>query len=399
MPPARSRAAAPKSTTLLQVSARLRCSSVVPATPRPHLSRPLSPSVPSGFRSHQRHVLRGQILLEEGLAAYPEDRAYTGDDPIPGPVEPQRRGMGLPRPQGGRPEAREMQRAGRRSPAHSGGQHGRKHKRPAPRTFYSPLTNVSSRPHPPGLPRCTPAPASAARRTGKARPRFGLGWLTWDEFVNALGGAGELNRRPSSASTSRVLLASLAQGLGDTSFGDFVSEPAFARAALELVLDLKAGRLTPRELQDAAETLPPERRVRAGCSRACSMGTSAAWRSWGSRTARTCCAARARPWCEAVAGGLGGRGQPSSSTACTTCARPGWGCCWRWRRCASRGGSRCGWRLRWGAAGGGDAALAALFRAFESRGETVGHVDLFKADSPSRASPLAELGRYLFSPR
>ncbi|HEX8703950.1 MAG TPA: PD-(D/E)XK nuclease family protein, partial [Myxococcaceae bacterium] len=92
---------------------------------------------------------------------------------------------------------------------------------------------------------------------------LGTGCLTWDEFVNALGGAAELNRRPCSAATSHVVVASLAQGLGETPFGDFVNEPAFARAALELVLDMKAGRLTPRDFQDVIASLPAERQPRA----------------------------------------------------------------------------------------------------------------------------------------
>ncbi len=62
--------------------------------------------------------------------------------------------------------------------------------------------------------------------------------LTWDGFLDALGGARELGRRPCSPLAARAEEASLAQGLGDTPFGDNVHEPAFARAALVVLLDL-----------------------------------------------------------------------------------------------------------------------------------------------------------------
>ncbi|NPC87289.1 PD-(D/E)XK nuclease family protein, partial [Pyxidicoccus fallax] len=90
----------------------------------------------------------------------------------------------------------------------------------------------------------------------------GTSLLTWDELLQGLGGARELNRRPCPAVAARAVVASLGQALGPTPFGEYVREPAFARAALDVVLDLKAGRLTPRELQDAVEVLPQERRTR-----------------------------------------------------------------------------------------------------------------------------------------
>jgi ATP-dependent helicase/nuclease subunit B len=234
-----------------------------------------------------------------------------------------------------------------------------------------------------------------------AREKHGLvlgsGCLTWDEFVNALGGAGELNRRPCSATTSRVVMATLAPGLGETPFGDFVNEPVFARAAQALVLDMKAGRLTPRELQDAAEALPPERRARvrvlAGLYDAYERRMAAlglADREDVLRGSREALARGQWPaaWEDVESIALHGvyDVRPSGlglllglATACAA------------RRVSLRvetpvGGSSVA-----------DAALAALFRAFESRGDTVGHVDLFKADVTFEGRPLAELGRHLFS--
>ncbi len=194
-------------------------------------------------------------------------------------------------------------------------------------------------------------------------------------------------------------MASLAQGLGDTPFGDFVSEPAFARAALELVLDMKAGRLTPRELQDAAESLPPERRSRA-------RALASLFDAYERRMAELGLADREdvlRGSREAL-----GRGQwpeawedvesivihgvydvrPSGLGLLLALALV----------CEAR---RISLRMETPVGGSpvADAALASLFRAFESRGESVGHVDLFKADLTFEARPLAELGRYLFTPQ
>ncbi|MDY7225263.1 PD-(D/E)XK nuclease family protein [Hyalangium rubrum] len=228
---------------------------------------------------------------------------------------------------------------------------------------------------------------------------LGTGCLTWDEFVNALGGAGELNRRPCPVATSHVLMGALAQGLEETPFGDFVNEPAFARAALELVLDMKAGRLTPRELQDAIEVLPVERRPRARVLARLYDGYERRMAELGLadredvlRGSREALMRGAWPEAWEDVGALVLHGvydvRPSGlelllrlATVCEA------------RRVSLRvetpvGGSQAA-----------DAALAALFRAFENRGELVGHVDLFKADLTFDKRPLTELGRHLFSPR
>jgi ATP-dependent helicase/DNAse subunit B len=228
---------------------------------------------------------------------------------------------------------------------------------------------------------------------------LGAGWLTWDEFVNALGGAGELQRSPCPASTSRVLMASLAQELGDTPFGDFLNEPAFARAAVELVLDLKAGRLTPRELQDAAESLPPERRSRArvlarlfDAYERRMAGLGLADREDVVRGSRAALARKQWPaeWEDVESIVLYGvyDVRPSGLELLLGLAAV----------CEAR---RISLRVETPAGGSeaADAALTALFRAFENRGETVGHVDLFKADLSFEGRPLAGLGRHLFSPR
>lgn len=102
--------------------------------------------------------------------------------------------------------------------------------------------------------------AEAVARGGFAD---GSGFLTFGQLVERLGGARRLGRRPVSPLTARVVLWACAQVLGEGPFGPFVHEPAFARSALELVLELKGGGLSPQRFADAVEALPPARRVRA----------------------------------------------------------------------------------------------------------------------------------------
>src|SRR6218665_3007955 len=227
----------------------------------------------------------------------------------------------------------------------------------------------------------------AGRRQAALRATRGVGgvgrgdlFLTWEGFLDALGGARELGRRRGSPLVARTVVGSLAQGLGPTPLGDFVNEPAFARAALEVVLDLKAGRLSPRELQDALEVLPPERRERVRLlallhhayeQKMAELGL--ADREDGVRGARE--ALERGEWPEAWAdvGSLVLHGvydvRPSTLELLLALAAV----------CDAR---RVSLRVQTPVGGSpvADAALAALFRAFENRGDTLTHVDLFKAD-------------------
>src|SRR4051812_21584870 len=91
----------------------------------------------------------------------------------------------------------------------------------------------------------------------------GSAFLTFGELVDALGGARALGRRPCSPLTARVVLWAAAQKLGPGPFGDFVHEPAFARAALDLVFELKAGAVSPDDFARAIAELTPARADRA----------------------------------------------------------------------------------------------------------------------------------------
>ncbi|KFA90167.1 PD-(D/E)XK nuclease family protein [Archangium violaceum] len=227
----------------------------------------------------------------------------------------------------------------------------------------------------------------------------GEAFLTWEGFLDALGGARELGRRPCSPVVARTVVASLAQGLSETPFGDYVHEPAFARAALEVLLDLKAGRLSPRELQDALEVLPPERRNRARTLALLHHAyeqkmaeLALADREDVVRGAREALERQAWPSAWDDVGGIVLHGiydvRPSGLELLMALAAV----------CDAR---RVTMRVETPVGGSpvADAALAALFRAFENRGETLPHVDLFKADVTFESRPMVELGRHLFSPR
>jgi superfamily I DNA/RNA helicase/RecB family exonuclease len=89
----------------------------------------------------------------------------------------------------------------------------------------------------------------------------GSSFLTFGELLESLEGARELQRRPCSPLTARIVLWSAAQRLGPGPFGDFVQEPAFARGALDLVFELKAGNVSPGELARAVDALPAASRT------------------------------------------------------------------------------------------------------------------------------------------
>lgn len=87
-------------------------------------------------------------------------------------------------------------------------------------------------------------------------------YLTFAQLVDCCEGAKHLRRRPCTPLTARVVLWALARRVRPGPFRSFVEEPAFARAALELIFELKAGALGPREFSQAVEALPSGRRAR-----------------------------------------------------------------------------------------------------------------------------------------
>lgn len=91
----------------------------------------------------------------------------------------------------------------------------------------------------------------------------GSAWMSFSQLVEACAGARQLERRPCTPLTSRVVVWAAARKLGAGPFGSFVHEPAFARAALDLILDLKAGGLTPQGFREAVDRFPATRIDRA----------------------------------------------------------------------------------------------------------------------------------------
>ncbi len=97
---------------------------------------------------------------------------------------------------------------------------------------------------------------AASARTGFADASA---FLSFSQFISRFEGARLLDRRPATPLTSRVVMWSAARKLGPGPFGAYVHEPAFARAALELVFDLKAGGVEPYAFLAAVEQVAPSR--------------------------------------------------------------------------------------------------------------------------------------------
>src|SRR4051812_34733896 len=86
--------------------------------------------------------------------------------------------------------------------------------------------------------------------------------ITFGQLVDWCGEPERLARRPASPLTSRIVLWSAARTLGAQTFGSYVQDPAFARSALDLVMDLKSGGVSPTDFRSAAQELPAPRRER-----------------------------------------------------------------------------------------------------------------------------------------
>lgn len=111
----------------------------------------------------------------------------------------------------------------------------------------------------PDADRVEQALVEAAAREGFADAS---GFLTFAQLIQRCEPVRQLGRRPGAPLASRVVLWSLGKALPAGPFGGFVQEPAFARAALELIFDLKSGSCSPDELAQAVESLPPSRQER-----------------------------------------------------------------------------------------------------------------------------------------
>ncbi|HME92044.1 MAG TPA: hypothetical protein VKE49_11515, partial [Myxococcaceae bacterium] len=87
-------------------------------------------------------------------------------------------------------------------------------------------------------------------------------YATFAQLVDWLDGAQQLGRRACSPLTCRILLQHLARELGPGPYGPFVQESAFARGALDVILELKAGQMSPSDFAAAAEGLSASRLAR-----------------------------------------------------------------------------------------------------------------------------------------
>ncbi|HXN40226.1 MAG TPA: PD-(D/E)XK nuclease family protein, partial [Myxococcaceae bacterium] len=101
---------------------------------------------------------------------------------------------------------------------------------------------------------------AAAREGGFAD---GSAYLTFAQFLDLFSGTQRIAMRPCSPLFGKIVIASAVEKLADNPFGWFVHEPGFARAALELIFQLKRGLLDPDGFAQAIGSLPPLRRRRA----------------------------------------------------------------------------------------------------------------------------------------
>src|SRR5260370_2946261 len=95
---------------------------------------------------------------------------------------------------------------------------------------------------------------AAAREGGLAD---GSAYLSFAQFLELFSSAQPVARRPCSPLLGKRVIASAVEELADNPFGSFVHEPGFARAALELIFQLKGGLLDPDRFARASEGLPP----------------------------------------------------------------------------------------------------------------------------------------------
>ena len=234
----------------------------------------------------------------------------------------------------------------------------------------------------------------AARRGGFADAS---GFLTFAQLIERLEGARFLGRRPASPLASRAALWACAQELGSGPFGAFVHEPAFARAALELVFELKAGDVPPATFAEAVEHLPPQRLPRArylarlyAAYEEKLLGLKLADREDATRGARDRLDAKGLPAFLRAARAVEVRHLYDFSPLRLDLLRA------LAARCEE---AEVGFLLEAPAAGapGVDLAVDPALAAFERRWQEAVHLSAQKADFTGPEYPLGALGRFLFS--
>ena len=221
-------------------------------------------------------------------------------------------------------------------------------------------------------------------------------YATFAQLVDWLEGAQQLQRRACSPLTCRILLHQIARELGSGPYGAFVQEPAFARGALEVILELKAGQMSPSDFSAAVEALAASRLARGRFLARLYAGYEAKMASLK--------LADREDLARGAIEGLRRRGLPPRLrasaievshlhdfpplrielllTLAAECDRLG-----------------IPFRIEVPAAGSGqvDAIIDPLLAEFERRGQSFRHVDLEKSDFTGDR-PLAALGPLLFSP-
>ncbi|HYX91854.1 MAG TPA: PD-(D/E)XK nuclease family protein [Myxococcaceae bacterium] len=236
-----------------------------------------------------------------------------------------------------------------------------------------------------------------AARTG---PGFvdGSGWMTFGQLVDALSGAGEVECRPCTPLHARVVVWAAARKLGPGPFGTHVHQPAFARAALGLFSDLKAGGLPPPAFQEAVAHFPAGRIERA-------KYLSRLYGEYDRQLLQQKRSDREDEVLLALAS-LKKRGLPPSLASVQQIEISGLHdfppsrrqLLLELARQCDRAGVRFVLELPAGCSAEVDAAVDPIMSDFERAAQSLQHVEVQKRDLTLEDRPLAALGRHLFGP-
>jgi ATP-dependent helicase/nuclease subunit B len=222
----------------------------------------------------------------------------------------------------------------------------------------------------------------------------GSRYLSFGQLVDAL--AAERGHRRCSPLTARVVVWAVAQELGHGTFGSFVQEPAFARAALELVFELKSGGVGPGAFAQAADGFPPARRERA-------RYLAQLYQDYQAKLAELELSDR-EDAVRLATERLGSAGLPEAWQGLTGISIGGLFDFPVLRRelvlALAQACDRAGVQLRLELPGAGTAELDGvvdpLFADLERRAQSLGTLEVSKQDYPALGRPLARLGARLF---
>lgn len=221
--------------------------------------------------------------------------------------------------------------------------------------------------------------------------------FTFARLVDVCGGPHDLKRRLAAPRTPHLVLWACARAAAQGPFGAFAREPGFAKSALELFYELKAGRFSASDFKAAANALPGGRRERAHF-------LADLFGAYEARMGRAGLADREDALAEATER-LAAQGLPAKIRGFAgirlvqlhdfTPLRLSF------VLALSRACEREGVHFHMQIPGSGspvvDAAVDPVFATFERSAQDLAYTELSKGDGPEEPGPLATLGARLFA--